>query len=100
MALNSDLVLACFAAILRMQLTRALALDFQRIASQVLQAAFPVLVEPTVEHQSYKTLVALDTTLDTTLASLLQELWNFGAKTLSHQPVRRAGAYSILCTRP
>ena len=58
MALNLDLVLACFAAIPRMQLTRAQALDFRRIASQVLQAVFPVLVELTVEHQSHKTLLA------------------------------------------
>ena len=61
MALNLGLVLACFAATLRMQLTRALALDSQQIASQVLQVAFPVLVELTVEHQSYRTLLALDT---------------------------------------
>lgn len=49
MAPNLDLVLACYAAILLMQLTLALALGSQQIDSQVLQAIFPALVELTVK---------------------------------------------------
>lgn len=51
MAPNLDLVLACYAAILLMQLTLALALGYQRIRidSQVLQAIFLALAELTVE---------------------------------------------------
>ena len=48
MAPNLDLVLVCYAAILLMQPTLALALGFQPTDSQVLQA-FPALVELTVE---------------------------------------------------
>ena len=43
-----DLVLACYAAILLMQLILGLVLGSQRIDSQVLQATFPALVELTV----------------------------------------------------
>ena len=60
MAPNSDLVLACYAAIPLMQLTLALALGFQRIDSQVLQAIFPALAELIVKNQSYGTLLALE----------------------------------------
>ena len=49
MAPNLDLVLVCYAAILLMQPTLALALGFQPTDSQVLQA-FPDLVELTVEY--------------------------------------------------
>ena len=48
MAPNLDLVLVCYAVILLMQPTLALALDFQPTDSQVLQA-LPDLVELTAE---------------------------------------------------
>ena len=51
MALNLDLVLVCYAAILLMQPTLALALGFQPTDSQVLQA-FPALVELIVESRA------------------------------------------------
>lgn len=51
-------MLACYVAILLMQLILALALGSQRTAFQVLQAIFPALAELTVKHQSYRTLLA------------------------------------------
>ena len=81
MAPNLDLVLVCYAAILLMQPTLALALGFQPTDSQVLQA-FPALVELTVECRFLECFWLSDCRLPAASPRALQRLSTLKARHL------------------